>query len=111
MTGCIVSLEAPLFRSMVRAAAAALEGTIYMVTDSDVPYTILSVGVCFQPDTRLFSSEAQRALGWNEFFEISQEARDWWVKEVCWSILPESRSLDHHAGSLESIGCSQQFTC
>ncbi|KAL4258379.1 hypothetical protein AB1N83_008837 [Pleurotus pulmonarius] len=93
MTGRNVNLEALLLRSMVRAAA--LEGTIYVVTD--VYNTILSVGVCFQPGTRMFSSEAQRALGWDEFFQkISEEARDWWTTQI---FRKHREALNDHLGA------------
>ncbi|KAF4599092.1 hypothetical protein EYR40_006181 [Pleurotus pulmonarius] len=94
MTGRNVNLEALLLRSMVRAAA--LEGTIYVVTD--VYNTILRDRIDADPIRLIrFVSEAQRALGWDEFFQkISEEARDWWTTQI---FRKHREALNDHLGA------------
>ncbi|KAJ7595763.1 hypothetical protein C8J56DRAFT_923170 [Mycena floridula] len=77
MTADNHALESSLFRMMI--CAAALEGTVYCVTD-DRDDKILSLGVWFGPGSQLLHTEAQRATGWNDFFaSLSEEGQKWWA--------------------------------
>lgn len=78
MTSGNDDLEPLLFRSMLKAGA--LEGTIYVVTAEDGADDIYSIGVWFGPGQKMFSSQAQLAGGWNEFFAaLTDEGRNWWM--------------------------------
>ncbi|KAJ7573305.1 hypothetical protein C8J56DRAFT_1066438 [Mycena floridula] len=75
MTDGDQALQEILFRALMRAAA--LEGVFYVVASEDG--TIRSVGICYAPGTHMMGSEAQRALGWNDFMaSINDDARTWW---------------------------------
>ncbi|KAI0053247.1 hypothetical protein FA95DRAFT_1482179, partial [Auriscalpium vulgare] len=69
------SLQAEYIRANVRATA--LEGEIYVVKDISTG-RILSSGLWFEPGRGLFGTEAQRALGYDTFFEkLSPETKEW----------------------------------
>ncbi|KAF8196090.1 hypothetical protein BJ912DRAFT_1056516 [Pholiota molesta] len=67
MTGGDDALRAPLFRSMIRAAA--VEGSFYVANDgSDEIFTI---GIWFGPGRQMFSTESQMNEGWQIFSMLS----------------------------------------
>jgi len=69
------SLATDFFSAMTRATL--LEGQIYAVKDHD---RIVSVGFWFEPGTFLWTTEEQRAVGFNDFFnKLSPEAQNWWT--------------------------------
>ncbi|TFK51041.1 hypothetical protein OE88DRAFT_206750 [Heliocybe sulcata] len=64
------------FRAM--ACATALDGEIYVVKDPTTSH-IASFGLWFPPGKRLWATDEQKALGYNEFFsKLSQETQNWW---------------------------------
>ncbi|TFY56871.1 hypothetical protein EVG20_g8760 [Dentipellis fragilis] len=77
------SLEDIFFRSILRGAA--LEGHVYIAHDEAAAGSseseVHSVGVVFPPGVPCWGSEAQRRLGYNEYWEsLSPEARDWFAE-------------------------------
>ncbi|KAF8168739.1 hypothetical protein BJ912DRAFT_1001170 [Pholiota molesta] len=79
ITGGIPELQADLFRLSLRAAA--LEGHIF-VCQMPGSGKILSLGACFGPGVDYLGSEAQRALGYEEFFEkLPDETKKWYDEE------------------------------
>ncbi|TFY56875.1 hypothetical protein EVG20_g8761 [Dentipellis fragilis] len=74
-------LEDIFFRSMLRGAA--LEGYFYIadLNDGTSKSEVSSVGIVFPPGVSCWGSEAQRKLGYNEFWaSLSPEAKVWWGK-------------------------------
>ncbi|KAJ8517111.1 hypothetical protein ONZ45_g5659 [Pleurotus djamor] len=91
MTGGNDDLVPLMFRAMLRGIN--LSGTLYTVCDE--AGEIRSVGGWFRPGVRLFDSEEQRALGWNDFMDaLSPEAKEWWTQEFPKrGVEPMSRAL------------------
>ncbi|PPQ75867.1 hypothetical protein CVT26_000283 [Gymnopilus dilepis] len=76
MTGGNTDLQAPLFRSMLRACA--VEGSYYVVMDEESG-AIHSVGGFFGPGQQVFTTEKQREQGWTQFFNsLPQPLHKWW---------------------------------
>ncbi|KAJ3853372.1 hypothetical protein EV368DRAFT_81609 [Lentinula lateritia] len=70
-------IQADYWRSLIRAGL--LEGRVYVVKDQK--YQIVSIGVWFEAGNDLFQTDAQRALGFNDFFaKLTPETREWWSK-------------------------------
>ncbi|KAG7096372.1 hypothetical protein E1B28_003816 [Marasmius oreades] len=77
MIGGDWSLHPLLARAMLRAAL--LEGHMYAVKD-DETNAIVSFGLWFEPGVVIFSTEAQRALGYDELFrKLKPEVQHWWT--------------------------------
>ncbi|KAJ4482075.1 hypothetical protein J3R30DRAFT_3699410 [Lentinula aciculospora] len=68
-------IHADYWRSLIRAGL--LEGRVYVLKNQDDE--IVSIGVWFEAGNNLFNTEAQRALGFNDFFtKLTPEAQEWW---------------------------------
>ncbi|KAG1742450.1 hypothetical protein EDB19DRAFT_1701110 [Suillus lakei] len=77
MTGGNKSLQGPLFRAMIRACL--LVGEVYIATVIDTS-AIAGITLWFPPGKALWDSDAQKVLGFNQFFEsLSPETKDWWT--------------------------------
>ncbi|KZT23823.1 hypothetical protein NEOLEDRAFT_1135981 [Neolentinus lepideus HHB14362 ss-1] len=76
MVGGDWSLHPILLRAMLRAGA--LEDVIYVVMNKHTE-EIVTVSLWFPPGRQLFSTDDQKALGFNDFMtKISPEAKKWW---------------------------------
>ncbi|KAI0316433.1 hypothetical protein OF83DRAFT_1126912 [Amylostereum chailletii] len=71
------SLSEEFFTAMIRATL--LEGEVYVVEDEEAKTATLALW--FRAPNRMFGSEAQRARGFNDFYEkLSPETKDWWTQ-------------------------------
>ncbi|KAF9553337.1 hypothetical protein CPC08DRAFT_673352 [Agrocybe pediades] len=91
MTGGNDTLQPALYRSMIKAGAS--EGGFWVVQNGDDDGSgnedeeaesramkIRSFGIWFGPGKKLFETEEQRSLGWNDYFAgLSVETREWWM--------------------------------
>ncbi|KAI3600709.1 hypothetical protein WG66_014170 [Moniliophthora roreri] len=76
MLGGNWSLAADLGRAMIRAVLLA--GEVYAVKNEE--NEIVSFGLWTRPGATTFSTEEQKALGFNAFFEkLSPAAKHWWM--------------------------------
>ncbi|PPQ80302.1 hypothetical protein CVT26_008830 [Gymnopilus dilepis] len=76
MTGGNKDLESLLFRAMTRAGALA--GHLYVLESHQEG--ILSVALWYPPGRKLFGSEEERKLGFEELLSnVDEEARSWWT--------------------------------
>ncbi|KAF9258698.1 hypothetical protein L218DRAFT_964282 [Marasmius fiardii PR-910] len=67
-------------RALLRAAM--LEGELYAAKDTKSG-RFISMGIWYAPGTGVFSTEAQRALGFYDWFEkLSPETKDWHTKTL-----------------------------
>ncbi|KAL0576607.1 hypothetical protein V5O48_005365 [Marasmius crinis-equi] len=81
-------------RSVFRAAL--LEGFVYAVKAQDLEDSnrekIVSIGLFFEPGTSIFATEAQRSLGYRDWFDrLAPEAQEWHTTVV--SLQIDMRSL------------------
>ncbi|KAF9259202.1 hypothetical protein L218DRAFT_908590 [Marasmius fiardii PR-910] len=67
-------------RAVLRAAM--LEGEVYAVKDT-YSDRFISIGIWLPPGRGIFATEAQRALGFYDWFDrLSEEAKDWHAQTV-----------------------------
>ncbi|KAE9394587.1 hypothetical protein BT96DRAFT_827522, partial [Gymnopus androsaceus JB14] len=68
-------IQADYWRSLIRAGL--LEGRVYVVKNEK--NEIVSIGVWYEAGNDLFQTDAQRALGFNDFFaKLTPETQEWW---------------------------------
>ncbi|KAJ7576980.1 hypothetical protein C8J56DRAFT_1061693 [Mycena floridula] len=78
MTGGDPLVGPPLVRAMIKAAS--LEGFILVAT-SEGSEAFESMAIGFPPGVTMYGSEAQRSVGWNQFWEsLSPERQAWWKR-------------------------------
>ncbi|KAF8998413.1 hypothetical protein BDQ17DRAFT_1411096 [Cyathus striatus] len=76
-TGGVPQLKCDFFNLSVRAGA--LEGLILVLKEGERDERFVAAAVSFGPGVLFMSSEEQRALGYENFFEsLSESTKTWW---------------------------------